>query len=190
MLVAFLGSPCSGKTTTAARLFAELKEAGIPTEFITEYARIHIAKKRCEILEEEIILHDDDQITIMTKQHELERIFAQACGTDVVVIVDGCALNALFYMNSTAKDEPLVHNVTKSALKLYDIVFICEPIQTFDGLDPNRVHNFEQSIGIHKIMDKMVNDGCLKGMPGCLLVGDTATRLQSALRRVYTALME
>ena len=46
MYVNFIGAPCSGKTTSAAKLFAELKEMGLEVEFVSEYARLYIAKKR------------------------------------------------------------------------------------------------------------------------------------------------
>ena len=40
--IALLGGPSTGKSTLAARLFSELKDRGIQTELVQEYAREHI----------------------------------------------------------------------------------------------------------------------------------------------------
>jgi len=46
MFVGFVGSPLSGKTTVAAKVFAKLKKAGMPVEFIPEQSRFYIAQAR------------------------------------------------------------------------------------------------------------------------------------------------
>lgn len=185
MIVTFLGVPCSGKTTTATKLFADLKEAGIPAEFVPEYARQYIASLKYDSPGEDVKLDDGDQISIMVEQARLERVFAKACGPDVVLVVDGCALNTLLYLSSGARQNPVVQSIVKMSMKAYDVVFVCEPVQALDGLDPNRIHSWEESLQLNGVLESLLLKGPLHGVPGVTLRGDPGLRFQTAQKEIY-----
>lgn len=54
--VNLFGGPGAGKSTTAARLFAELKEEGINCELITEYAKDKVWEESYHVLDNQIYM--------------------------------------------------------------------------------------------------------------------------------------
>lgn len=82
----FYGGPCSGKSTTAAWLFSELKKHGKNVELVTEYVKSWaIAKKP---------IYSFDQVYITGKQMQYEyRFLANGIDTiitDSPVFLGGC----------------------------------------------------------------------------------------------------
>lgn len=182
VLVSILGCPCSGKTTTAAMAFAELKQSGFLTEFITEQARYYIAKKRVELEaspKEVIKLNDDDQLCIMTKQTEMEEIYKKACDPSTIILCDSSSLNALLYMSDDFLSDQRVQENIQKALSQYDMVFYATPLEGFSAYDSNRVHDkaFSESF------DQRLPDFCLKHLPSLnisnALVGDPQARMST-----------
>lgn len=150
MLLSILGSPCSGKTTTAVTVFAQLKEQGILAEFIPEQARTYIARKRLTLglsPRDFVPLDDQDQIKIMDQQMELEALMKKACNPETIIICDSCSLNALFYMSDVCLQDSKKKIV--DALNLYDGVYYACPLTTFIEGDSNRVHTAEFSRKFH-----------------------------------------
>lgn len=149
MLVGFIGSPCSGKTTTAAKLFAELKDMGLPAEYVAERARFHISRKKFIIRQKgygDFSLTDEDQISIANSQFLDEKIMK---ADDIIVVTDSCVLNSLLYMTEETRNREDIKQFMQDALKEYDIIFICAPVNRPKGKDPNRVHDEGFSIKIH-----------------------------------------
>lgn len=151
MKIGFLGAPGSGKTTTAALVFARLKDNGISCEFIPEQARLYIAKKRVDeglLPTDQIELGDLDQIQIMAEQHKLESIMRKACGKKIRLISDSSTYNALLYMNPSVWDAPEVVRLLEKSR--YDILFYSTIFseKRKNHFDPNRVHSSEQSVEI------------------------------------------
>ncbi len=182
MIVSFIGCPASGKTTTAAMLFAELKKLGISAEFICEEARIHIASIRYEqglSPSDPVHLTDRDQQEIMEAQWQSEEVLSTVCGPSVVVVSDSSALNSLLYMSPARRDSQEVQDL----LEVYrcDLVFYTPPLATVThGLDPNRVHSQSESLRI----DSLIPEILAKYVPGLIpirLEGDPGERLQKAL---------
>lgn len=156
MLIGFLGSPISGKTTTAARLFAELKDGGYSSEFIPEQARVLIAQRRYDASkknEEMKTLDDWDQFTIMIRQNNMEEIFSFASSRSLV-ITDCTAFLAMLYMTPEFRNEKKVLDMAVNSAKRFDILFRCHPVNPGELYDPNRVHSFEQS----QILDSQLDD--------------------------------
>lgn len=145
--IGFVGSPFSGKTTTAAHVFAELKRLGYPVEFLPEEARNFIRTKRASgNWGEKPALDDDDQIAICHGQYTQEDFIMKFSGSDVCLVTDGSSLNAFFYLNEPRMDPDLF-------VPDYTLLFFCRNIErTGDQVDGNRVHDADFSMQIDSKM--------------------------------------
>lgn len=157
MLVGFIGAPCSGKTTTAAKLFAELKDNGQPSEYVAEKARSYIAAKKFTLRaagnEHLFSLSDEDQISIAKTQYRAELTMNHG---NIIVVTDSCVLNSLLYMTPSAREGQDVQRLAVEAASKYDIVFVCGPVPRPAGDDPNRVHDEATSMGIHSQIEPLL----------------------------------
>lgn len=186
MLIGFIGAPCSGKTTTAARLFAELKDNGTPAEFITEEARMYIAVKRLECQDRggTFTLNDQDQFSISGNQFDKEYTMIRAAPTSVVVS-DSCVLNSSLYMSDDFYRSSVVKNRMEAALANYDLLFVCAPVRLSNSLDSNRVHDKAQILVIQSKIDKLLQDYRIYPPKTMVLGGTTSVRTAMALSTVY-----
>lgn len=184
MLVGFIGSPCSGKTTTAAKLFAELKDTGMPAEFITEKARSYIAKKKFSLRQQQqehlFSLTDDDQVEIANSQYIGEMTMNQK---NLIVVTDSCVLNSLLYMTPSMRERADLRGFMETAVAKYDVVFICSPVPRPGGEDPNRVHDEAASMHIHQQIDALLTP-FLSGTEVHTLTGPSHQRAQAAFSAV------
>lgn len=183
MLVGFIGSPCSGKTTVASKLFAELKDMGLPTDYVVEQARFYIANKRFTQRQNgannAITLSDDDQLAIARQQFRHEIVMADP---QTILLTDSSVLNSLLYMSPEFRLTEEVQSLARAAAARYDILFICHPVKRPDGVDPNRIHDEQFSLKIHESMDTVINP-LIWDLPSPIkhLVGPSRTRLQDAM---------
>lgn len=155
MKVTFIGCASSGKTTTAAMVFSELKRNGIVCEFISEQARIYIARKR--LSNPKFYPSDEDQIEIMKQQQELIRIMENSTiEAGAIVICDSSPLNALLYMSPEARDSQEVQELIREFEVDPGLTFYSPPVPRNYSVDPNRVHTEAQSLTIdHSIPSVM-----------------------------------
>ena len=176
MKINFIGSSGSGKTTVAAMVFARLKELGFCCEFVTEQARLYISGLRYKNKDPNfpVILEDQDQLEIMTKQFRVENIVSYSLNGSGDIICDSSPLNALFYMTEGFRDDSKVKLLVEETLKQSDATFYCEPVTAALLLDPNRVHTSEQSLQIDRNISSVLKKctpgliasiKCLKGSP-------------------------
>ena len=181
MLICFLGAPCSGKTTTAARLFAALKDGGVACEFVVEEARKYIARLRLINLPNSTTLTDYDQQEIMRYQSSSENLMIRSCGSEVIIVSDSSPLNALMYMSENTR------KITKwwleEHMKKVDLAFVCEPFNYNSNLDPNRVHNYQQSLDLQKQLPDLIKEFA-PSLKVINLVGDSDLRFKEALAAV------
>jgi ABC-type oligopeptide transport system ATPase subunit len=133
-LIGFVGSPYSGKTTTAALLFGELKKAGIQVEYLPEYARDRI--REMKDLNPNFKLNDAVQMHIRDIQQKLEERHLNHNGDGAITITDGSTANSHFYNGS----DDLEYEINR-----YDILFFSRNIEERSATDENRVHDVEFS---------------------------------------------
>jgi hypothetical protein len=187
MLVGFIGAPCSGKTTTAAKLFAALKDMGLPSEYIAEKARSYIAAKkfalRADNREHLFSLGDEDQIAIAHTQYRAELTMNTK---DVVVVTDSAVLNSLLYMTPSAQNSESVLALMREAVSKYDILFVCAPVPRPAGEDPNRVHDEAASFALHAQIERLLAP-LYAGKVVHVLTGSSHERLAAAFSEVLKA---
>jgi nicotinamide riboside kinase len=201
MLACFVGAPISGKTTCAARLFADLKEQGIAVEMLTEYARFYIARKRYFERDSFDGLNDIDQASILEEQAKHEAVLSWDPSS--IVIADSSAISALLYMTDEFISEsakfiptcgvPNLIDTAKECAKRYDVVFRCAPIRpgvNYGANDHNRIHSFEQSVEIDKRIDFVFDTVGLDLSKVHQLFGDPKFRVAEASSIVMRAVVE
>lgn len=166
-------------------VFAQLKEVGLQCEFVTEQARLYIAKKRfSESLhpEDKLVLTDEDQIKIMKQQMEIEFLMSRVIGEDQLLITDSSPLNSLLYMTDDLRKTPEVQDLAIKAACQTDIAFYAPPVtNTNYQIDPNRVHTIQQSLLIDKTIANIMREcGVWENM--IQLVGEPQQRLSQATK--------
>lgn len=181
MLISFIGSPASGKTTTAALVFAKLKEYGLTSEFLVEQARIYITEKRLANPDKQLVLTDDDQLKILANQIKLENLFHSACPSTTYIITDSSAINTLMYLTPTT--QQVVAEVVKQAASKYKLVFYCQPItQLVKIIDENRVHTEEESQILDSHLKTLLNN--FKDLNVTTLFGNPHERAAKAITKI------
>ncbi len=185
MLIGFLGAPCSGKTTTAAMAFAELKDMGIPAEFVVEKARKFIAGKRVNCLKTNtpFTLTDEDQNTIAMSQFSDEQLIVESVEWHTAVITDSSVFNSLIYMSEAHANEPGVRRSMQFALDKYDLLFLCGIVPPSPALDSNRVHNQQQSFDLDTRLQALLKEFTTK-TPIISLSGSSKYRAREVVSNV------
>lgn len=186
MLIGFIGSPSSGKTTTAALVFADLKDMGVTAEFIPEQARTYIAEKRLSLRQtpgSSVHLDDDDQRAIMLRQMRYEEMLLQSTGQGSLIVTDSSVFNTLIYMSDTTRSE--VTTMLREHLKKYQFLFYCAPVKMPASCDPNRVHNQEEALKLDHEIPKLLEVFDLKPT---ILTGTSSQRRSVVTRKILEGL--
>ena len=188
MRIGFLGAPYSGKTTTAAKLFANLKDSGIPCEFVPEYARIYIARERFIQRGFDLKITDEHQYDIVCGQQQTEERMDDG---KTLVIADSCILNTMLYANHRG-----VRDLVQKHIHQYHLLFLCGLVPNGVQSDPNRIHSHSESLHFADLLDNLLADFNLpvndpyellqtEGKPHVYrLEGDSNTRAHMAQRVV------
>jgi nicotinamide riboside kinase len=179
MLVTFIGSPCSGKTTTAALLFATLKGDGIASEFVPEYARRYIMERR-HVKKDISPLSDDEQKIIFSRQLSEEQMY-QAASKQMVAVADSSALNSLLYMSPEARESVARKELWNNGF--YNVAFVCEPVFEAVSYDPNRIHSYRDSLRLHAEIPALLKEHA-PDLRVCVLSGSPQVRKQEAFNKV------
>lgn len=200
MFVRFVGAPISGKTTVAARVFADLKNTGQPNvEFVVEQARLFIAQKKYGIKDNEnVTLTDKDQLSIMHQQIKTEEVMENSVGGDGIVITDSSFFNSLWYMSPEVQKLAMEDKRVQMHLKTYNhenLVFLCSPLPVMASIDKNRLHTAKDARGIHDAIMATMNGPYNPDFSGLKqyaisLTGPTDIRVNKVLTRIYEKLSE
>lgn len=198
MLISFIGAPASGKTTVAALVFADLKEAGVNVEFVPEQARVYIAEKRLRWKKRDLAypplegfsLDDGDQIEIMRRQINAENVFFEAY-PETVIVTDSSPLNALLYMSENCrKTNPFVTTAILRSMLMADVnpYFYAGIPDTANPYveDPGRAHGFYES----KRLEATLGDVVVPHVPSPMkvLFGTAHHRAFQVLQTVWSLL--
>lgn len=188
MNVSFIGCPCSGKTTTAAMIFARLKESCFSVELLPEYARLYIAKRRLARglkPQDKLRLTDEDQMRILIEQSRMESTMAKVCGPQVVVISDTWSLATLLYMGKGIRKSKQIRKLVETdILPFIDLVFYVPPVAQQFLLDPNRIHDEKQSLAIDAQIPGILSEFAPR-VPVIRLDGKPALRTSQALSEIF-----
>ena len=150
MLIAFCGLPASGKTTLAAKIFANFKQLELKSELVVEQARFYIANKRINEqlpLDSKILLTDSDQLKIMDMQQKMENTMKYGTSLDTLIVSDSSTVNAALYLTESSfnKFKPVI----VESLKRYDQILFCHSfLDDVDESDLNRIHSREQILAL------------------------------------------
>ncbi len=109
----FLGGPGSGKSTTTARVFAQLKERQVSVEYVSEYVKAWAYQGRD--------VNDFDQVYLFGKQHQYEYRYLSR-GVKNLVTDSPCFLSA-FYAHH--RGMPKLVRPLVELCYLYDEVHPC-----------------------------------------------------------------
>lgn len=118
LVLNLFGGPGTGKSTTAAATFAELKYRGINTELATEYVKAKVWEKHHALL--------NDQLYILAKQHR--RIATLLTEVDIVV-TDAPILLSLIY---AAGDQPLEALVLDRHARMDTLNVLLKRVKTYN----------------------------------------------------------
>lgn len=143
LVVNMVAGPGTGKSTTAAATFAELKWAGVNAELVTEYAKDLVWGRTTETL--------GNQIYIFGKQyHRLWRLLGQ-----VDVIVTDCPLFLSMYYGEKQSDafRALVLETFKS---MDNITFYLNRVKPYNPA--GRVQSEEKALEIDQRLYDMLDE--------------------------------
>jgi len=187
MIISFIGAPQSGKTTTAANVFAELKNLELNAEFVGEKAREYIIKKKWETLCAEIKLDNWDQMNISQEQFMSELRTNFACGDEGFAVVDSSTFLSLLYTERNTQQYDLVEKLSKLSVDRIDLFCYC-PLVDLENSDPNRIHTLEQSIELDKQILPLLKS--LRPNADVLVLhGDRETRVNLVMDKILKHLV-
>lgn len=137
LVINLLGSPGSGKSTTAALLFGEMKKRGYSVDLVPEYAKELIWEGREATFE--------DEVYIFAKQNH--RIFRLNGKVDFIV-TDAPLLQKLYYMPKEFDFSQFVLDVVNQ----YDNLTFFLERKEFEYETNGRHQTAEESSEVSKIM--------------------------------------
>lgn len=146
IVINLFGGPGSGKSTTAAGLFYEMKLSNVKVELVTEYAKelfyadvLHIYTPNCQ------------ELIFAEQAHRIQRLV----GKVDYAIVDSPLPLSFVYGRSKPTDAAF-HNLVIETYRQFDnINFLIERPDTFE--DGGRMQDLEQSIEIDRKILTVLN---------------------------------
>lgn len=159
-VINFFGCPGAGKSTTAAALFAFMKNKGLNVELVTEYFK--------ELVWENTAKKTTDYLYVLANQNRrLERLRDK-----VDYIVTDCPLLLVgFYATKYGKHIDIVSNLSRDMYNTYDNInfLISAPKEISSS---GRIHSLEESLQLGQEMMAYLIDNWQVGADICLINND------------------
>jgi hypothetical protein len=155
MRINFLGGPCSGKSTTAAWLFSELKQRHLSIELVTEFVKSWACQKRK--------INSFDQIYLLGKQMQCEYIFLSN-GIKNVITDSPVFLSSIY--SEVYHKELNVHIPMREIINIYESehpsinIFLNRNDKPYNS--EGRYQTYEEAIEIDNIIKNYLNSEELK----------------------------
>lgn len=150
LIVNLYGSPCTGKSTAAAKIFAKLKMRGVNAELVTEYAKSMVYENRNNIL--------SNQIYMFAKQfRSIERLLGKV---DVIITdspIDLCKYYGgnLYYKKELNALIDIVNVSLDDQLNFF-------LVRDFEYKEEGRIQTKEEIALVDEEMDELFSSKCLK----------------------------
>jgi len=109
MRINLFGGPGSGKSTTAARVFSELKEKKTSIEHVGEYVKSWAYQRRT--------IKKFDQVYLFAKQQQYEYRYL-SCGVKNIITDSPCFLSYIY--GAKYNEDPKIANALLQLSKIYD----------------------------------------------------------------------
>lgn len=145
-VINLFGGPGSGKSTTAAALFAALKRQGIITELVTEFAK--------DLTWERMYDQRSDQMWVTANQnHRLRRLMGQV----EYVVTDSPLLLGIFYVNEETQEKvPSLRSTIEEMYYTYDnLPFILNRVKPYVAHGRDQTH--AQAVEIDRRVREYLN---------------------------------
>jgi len=184
LLIEFVGSPGTGKTTIASLVFAALKEESVNAEFVVEEARKYIAEKKYIAHKGFKGLSDLDQLEIMHRQILIEKYMLSSISQGIVVS-DSSPLNGMLYLNSQGDTGWDPVNIKEFLGSYKPLVFWCHSTSGFLEPDSNRIHSAAQIEAVALRVPQVLRSF---GVEAIELTGNVVGRKNTVLRKIYDTL--
>lgn len=149
VVINFISSPCSGKSTMASLLYAELKMMHLNAEYVQEIAKKKIYEKKFEEL--------NNQYNISKEQYDI--IKAVSKQVKYTITDSGIMVNLFynkFYENNVCNVEKVERIFKEKLNEFNNINIFLERNEEYLYQNEGRVHTQEQSNEISKKMEQML----------------------------------
>ncbi len=145
LVVNLLGAPGTGKSTTAAKLFAALKELNVNCELVTEYAKELVWHKRSETMKDELYL-------FAKQNHRLCMLKDQV---EIVVTDRPIILSSLYNDMYGDKSEAFSNLVLHETNKYPNLNILLNRVKPYNP--KGRVQTEEESDDMKPKIEKLLN---------------------------------
>jgi len=149
-VINLLAGPCSGKSVTAALLFARMKMGGFKVELVTEYAKDLVYADRTNVLE-------NDQLYILAKQNYR---LSNLVGKVDYIITDTCLLLSNVYPDFHGQDiSDTFIDLVRETFNRYDNVnFFLDRPEGYQEFGRTQTH--EEALRLdNMILDQLEDSG-------------------------------
>lgn len=151
VVINLFGGPGSGKSTTMARLFSDLKQMGYNCEMVTEFAKDLVYENRMDTMK--------DELYIFAKQNH--RLFRVKDKVDII-ITDRPLLLTCIYDGLYGFNDKDLHQLVRSTFNRYNNVNILLKPVDVDYKTEGRLQDKEESDEISELIYIELVSNCIK----------------------------